>query len=207
MKKRWWWMIFILLIIIVSLSFYFDRIIEQFLSLIRNSFLNQIFFVVKFLDMDLIVVGILTLVLLFKKQKRWWVLPIWLTMGITAIVSVILKVLIHRARPFVSGVVSLLPGIAAEAKYLTWDFSFPSFDTALIFCTIPIISKLYPKWRYPLIVFAILVGLSRIYFGLHYLSDVICGALIGFLIGILIVYLENKYRFFRKMYKKIFRKK
>jgi undecaprenyl-diphosphatase len=51
--------------------------------------------------------------------------------------------------------------------------------------------------------FAILVAFSRVYFGVHYLSDVIAGAFIGYLIGYLAMNLEEKYKYsnFFKKYK------
>jgi undecaprenyl-diphosphatase len=127
-------------------------------------------------------------------------------MGITAIITVALKIIVHRIRPFAAGLVPLAAGITAKASYFVWDFSFPSGDTSFIFCAVPILSKLYPKLKYLWIGFAVLVGLSRVYFGLHYPSDVVSGALIGYFIGFFIVKLEDKTKFFGRIYNKIFKK-
>ena len=48
------------------------------------------------------------------------------------------------------------------------------------------------RLSYPLLVFAILVGFSRIYIGIHYPLDVLFGAIIGATCAIIILKLENK---------------
>ena len=162
---------------------------------------------IKFLNTEIFIVIFLTLLLLWRKKKREWILPLWLTMGATAIITVALKIIVHRIRPFTAGIVPLASGITAKASYSVWDFSFPSGDTSFIFCTIPILSKLYPRLKYLWIGFAVFVALSRVYFGVHFPSDVISGALIGYFIGLIIVKSENKTKFFGKIYNKIFKKK
>lgn len=197
----------LLVAVILALSFYFDKEIVVFFSSLRNLYLNEFFLGIKFLDTDIIVVAFLTLLLLWTRKKREWIFPLWLTIGVTAAISFVLKVLVHRIRPFATGIVSLAPGITASASYLVWDFSFPSGDAAFTFCLVPILSKLYPKLKYLWIGFAVLVALSRVYFGVHYLSDVISGGLIGLLVGIIIVKFEDKNGFFKRIYGKIFKKR
>jgi len=43
------------------------------------------------------------------------------------------------------------------------------------------------------LVIALIVSISRLYLGAHYLSDVIAGALIGYGIGVLVIWVYNKY--------------
>lgn len=206
--KKWgrYLILFTIVAIILVLSFYFDTGIIKFISSLRNIYLSDLFFGIKSIDNEIIIVGILTILLLFKEKKRKWILPTWISLATAAIISVVLKILVHRPRPFMQGVVSLLPGILDELKYHIWDFSFPSFDTAFIFSTVPIVSKLFPKFKYIWIIFATLIALSRMYFGLHFLSDVVSGALIGLLIGFIILQIENKKKIFGRIYNKLFKK-
>ncbi len=63
------------------------------------------------------------------------------------------------------------------------DPSFPSGHTSIAFSMATIFGHQYPKWRIPLYVGAGLVGLSRIYLGRHYASDVLMGAAVGTITG------------------------
>lgn len=54
---------------------------------------------------------------------------------------------------------------------------------AIITFTYLVLCKAYPKLIYPLFFIGIVIAYSRIYLGVHYLSDVFVGALIGSLIA------------------------
>ena len=61
--------------------------------------------------------------------------------------------------------------------------SFPSGHTAFAFSMATILGHQYPRWRIPFYVSAGLIGLSRIYLGRHYASDVMMGAAVGTITG------------------------
>jgi len=67
-------------------------------------------------------------------------------------------------------------------------YSFPSGHATVIFAAVTAISLHYKNWRVtiPMVIFAILVALSRLMLGLHRLEDVIVGSVVGLLTGILI---------------------
>jgi undecaprenyl-diphosphatase len=54
---------------------------------------------------------------------------------------------------------------------------------AIITLTYLVLRKAYPKLIYPLFFIGIVIAYSRIYLGVHYLSDVFVGALIGSIIA------------------------
>ena len=64
--------------------------------------------------------------------------------------------------------------------------AFPSGHTAYAFAGATLLGAQYPKLRIPLYIGAGLVGLTRIYLGRHYLSDVIAGAAVGTITGALV---------------------
>lgn len=92
--------------------------------------------------------------------------------------NLILKPLVARTRPYdVNTAIELL--IAAPK-----DFSFPSGHTAASFAAV---SALWfakeKKFWIPALVLAVLIAFSRMYFYVHYPTDVLGGALLGILCG------------------------
>lgn len=94
----------------------------------------------------------------------------WVTVGS-------LKLLVNRERP--SGVTK------------RWDSSFPSGHTAFAFTQAVIYSHYDHRLTIPMFTYATVVGFSRVYLGKHYPSDVLAGAALGIVVGILAVGLTN----------------
>jgi undecaprenyl-diphosphatase len=63
------------------------------------------------------------------------------------------------------------------------DSSFPSGHTAAAFGGAWLLARHYPRWAPAAYGVAALVGLSRVYLGVHYLSDVAIGAAAGVLLS------------------------
>jgi undecaprenyl-diphosphatase len=192
----------ILLGISIFASLYFDNFLIKSISFLRNGILDYFFLFVTFASSEVIIFLFLSSLFLWKEHKRKWIVPLWISLGLSAITSFILKITVQRDRPFQLGLVTLIPKLQ-EASYSVWNFSFPSSHSMIAFCAIPILSQKYPKLKKVWIGIAILIALSRIYFGLHFVSDVIIGGAIGYLIGVIVVKLEKEYRFGEKIYGKI----
>jgi len=205
MKKNKGVLILILAVCSVIVSLYFDSSLIKEASLLRNGILDWFFLLITYVSSEVIIFFILTALFLSRDKKREWIIPLWLSLFLSALVSFVLKITVQRARPFQLGIVSLLPSLL-ENSYSIWNFSFPSFQSMLAFCAIPILSKQYPKLKKFWIAFAVLIAFSRVYFGLHFFSDVIAGGIIGYLIGMLIVRLEKEHKFGKKIYNRIMRR-
>lgn len=76
--------------------------------------------------------------------------------------------------------------------------SFPSGHSALAFFTAEILSNRHPKFKIFLYIWAVGVAISRVYLQRHYPSDVIAGALLGFLSAKLTLKYQNKILDFAK---------
>lgn len=180
----------IIALIFVFVSLYFDRILVEGVSFLRNGILDTFFLFITLASSEVIIFFVLTSLFLWRDNKRRWILPLWASLGISAVTSFILKITIHRDRPFQLGIVPLISKLE-EASFYIWNFSFPSFQSALVFCAIPILSEQFPRLKKFWFVFAVLVAFSRVYFGVHFVSDVIVGGILGYLIGMIVVKLEK----------------
>ena len=195
--------IFIISIIAMILAFIFDKSILSFIASSRTALFTDFFLGLTFVSNTIIIFFFLTSLFLWQERKKRWILPLWLTLFSSVVASFILKTFIGRARPFEFGI-SAVP-LALESSFATWNSSFPSFQAMLAFSALPILDKEFPRFKYAWIAIASLIALSRVYLGVHFLSDVIAGALIGYFIGFIFLKLEQKKEFGRKIYYRIFR--
>jgi len=193
MKKRLLWLGGFLVLGI--LSFIFDNQISIFFQSLRNPVLNYLLSIFAFETGTMIILFAITSLFLFKEKKKEWILPLWITAAASAIITFIIKILIQRPRPFQEGVIYAVPlaQTLLGSTITLWNFSFPSFQATLAFCALPILDKEFKKLKYAWIAIALIISLSRVYFGVHYMSDVIFGAIIGYIIGLGVVKIKEKW--------------
>lgn len=192
-------------IIVGLIALSFDAQISVFVASLRGLIPSFFFIGFTFEIQTFIVLFFLTSLFLFQEQKRRWILPLWLTAALAIVISFILKYAIARPRPFDAGIVSVLT-IAYHligGMNTGWNFSFPSFQAVLAFSAIPILSKEFRKFKWVWVAIATIIAFSRVYFGLHYASDVIFGAVIGYFLGYFMVKLEQEYEPGKKLIKKL----
>lgn len=106
--------------------------------------------------------------------KAWVVSLVMLGTGALAtVIYKLIKQSTHRLRPC-----ECTPDLVLTVAPLD-RFSFPSGHTLHAVCFTVIACSASPGWLWVLMPFTVLVGLSRLVLGLHYLSDVLVGAIIG----------------------------
>ena len=100
-------------------------------------------------------------------------LTVAVTLLATTLATTALKSVFGRLRPPLDdhAITALVP--------LPGDASFPSGHASGAFAAAVALGLLVPRARVPALVVAALVAFSRIWLGVHYLSDVIAGALLG----------------------------
>lgn len=122
---------------------------------------------------------ILSIAMLFFKRTRKAG-----AMGLAALLvsfvctNLILKPLVHRTRPWLV-IEGLIPLVSEGDPH-----SFPSGHTSAAFAAACAWGPYLPRgWGNTAIVLAVLMGLSRLYVGVHFPTDVLAGAVIGCLSG------------------------
>ena len=121
-----------------------------------------------------IVIGVLFLLMGFWKK-------VWFRNGFLVLFSLLadlilcnkmLKPLFDRTRPYyVLDYEPLIPPVG--------DASFPSGHTAVSFAAATAIYAINRKWGIAAYAFAVLMGFSRLYLGVHFPLDVLGGAVVG----------------------------
>lgn len=118
------------------------------------------------------------LMLLLPFLYGWQAVSVSLHMGIVGLVGVgiykWLKTSTERVRPYCYSD-SIFQNVAALDQ-----FSFPSGHTLHAVSFTLVLLHDYPEWSVLVVPFAGFVAMSRVILGLHYPSDVLIGALIGF---------------------------
>lgn len=124
----------------------------------------------------------------FKKTRKFGMSVLFAVIVGTLLTNVIFKPMFDRPRPYVY--------YADNPLFMSWyefagahvesDKSFPSGHTTAAFeigvALFLVLNKKY-SWIFP--VFSALVGLSRIYLMVHYVTDVLGGVVIGTFAGIM----------------------
>ena len=132
-----------------------------------------------------------SLALMLFPRTRKVVTVMLLALGVGALITNLgLKPTVARPRPYVmeSGVFQSMWELAGQ--HMESDFSFPSGHTTAATAAMVAIFLSCPKRKsWVALVFALLMGLSRIYLGVHYFSDVLGGFVAGAIGGIVSFYI------------------
>lgn len=134
------------------------------------------------------ILAVFTILLFWQQQQKIFIVPFFLTIGGSSLTSFCLKFLTQRVRPFGSGYNEPFPSFPSGhatiaialggflVYYLAQTLSPSLFKTVILTCLILLILG---------------IGLSRLYLGVHYLSDVVVGYGIGGIWLLLGIYLSK----------------
>jgi len=149
-----------------------------FLQQIRNPVTDTIMAVFSVLGNFGLIWLVIAVILLIRKKTRRHGIQVLLCIAASLILNnLILKNLVARPRPFteIEGLTVMLSPHLADAG----SWSFPSGHAGSSFAAAWSLNCSFAKkarWAW---IVAVLIAFSRSYIGVHYLSDIICGALFG----------------------------
>ena len=179
-----------------------DVAIYQFVDSIMNPVLNTIFtFITHLGDTPGIIWCVLGICLLIPKKTRKLGILLFAGLAFSSIINnLCLKEIIERPRPY-----NLDPEVWANAGYeYVWpnlikkssSWSFPSGHTSTsigaAFALLLGCRKKELGIGIPAFIISLLIGFSRIYVHVHYPTDVIVGALIGLISGVIVYFIFEK---------------
>ena len=159
---------------------------------IQNTFMNVIAEFITFFGGSEFVIPMAVagaVMILFKKTRKFGMAVLFAVLIGTLFTNLIFKPMFDRPRPYVY--------YAENSLFMSWyefagahiesDKSFPSGHTTAAFelgiAMFCVIKNKKIAWVFP--VFSALVGLSRIYLMVHYVTDVLGGVVIGTFAGIM----------------------
>ena len=194
MKKSFYLFVFLFFadafLVLSGISSSFDNVISLFFSVHNNMILTNIFKIISFICSPkfMIILNVLLFILIIVKKK--YKLSIIVLSSISSVIfNNLVKIIVRRERPDYLRMV-------VEKSY-----SFPSGHTMISVLFFGSIIYLVNKYNlkhkrlitFSLSTFILLVGISRIYLGVHYLTDVVGGYLLSIVVLFFIIHiLERK---------------
>ncbi len=131
----------------------------------------------------------------FKRNQWWWIVFFVCTVAMTDMIGTrIFKHVFQRLRPCNDP--SFAPYVRLLLKDCAGGYSFVSnhainhFGLATFFYFT--LRRFIPKWAWIAWAWAFIISYSQIYVGIHYPLDVICGAILGILIGLFTALFFNR---------------
>lgn len=153
----------------------------DFLQTIHTPLLDKILaFITSLGNAGIVWIGLAVVLLILPKTRKAGIIVAAALLVDLILCNLILKNLVARVRPY-----DVNTAIAILIKK-PLDFSFPSGHTAASFAamTALFLAKMKKAWIAALIL-AVLIAFSRLYFYVHYPTDVLGGIVVGILSGVI----------------------
>ncbi len=167
----------------------FDRAVMAFVQEhCHNAVTDGIFPIITYLgEYGTVWIVLALLFLCFKKKRAQGLLMLCAIIGGFLVGEVLLKNLVCRPRPFQE-----FPGYTALLIPPPSGWSFPSGHSCSSFAAAAALCCQSRKWGVPALVLAGLIAFSRVFLFVHWPTDVLAGAALGILSGLLTCFLARR---------------
>ncbi len=171
-----------------------DEKLFMFLNGLHSGFLDIIMWHIsgKYIWLTLYVVLLYAIIKKYRQQGFLFILGIVLTIVIADQTSVFIKNSVERLRPTHNPDFGNI--VHVVRNYRGGNYGFVSSHAANCFGLATFIALIFKKqWiTASMLVWAIIVSYSRIYLGVHYPGDIICGGILGSTIAFVLFFISNK---------------
>jgi undecaprenyl-diphosphatase len=172
----------------IAVSFHFDDSVRDFMARHQNRGMHDFMrYVSLFGDWPShVALGLLFLGIAWIRDSKKWMrifLAMLVAMSIAGVTGHVIKRTIPRPRPSVKTEIHW-GGSRFSSKYHSFPSGHVGASTAF-FCTLFLANRRIGLACLPI---PILIAFSRMYIGAHYLSDVVCAAILGTLCALLVTH-------------------
>jgi membrane-associated phospholipid phosphatase len=173
--------------IAIAVSFHFDDSVRDFMMQHQNREMRNLMRYVSFYGdwPTHAAAGLILLVLAWRRGNKEWTrifLAMLLAMVLAGVTGTVIKRSLPRARPSVH-TETRWGGPRFSSKY----HSFPSGHVGASTAFFGVLLIARRRVGLACLPIPMLIGFSRLYIGAHYLSDVVCAAVLGLLCALLLV--------------------
>lgn len=165
-----------------------DKFIDLINRKMRNKFLDT--FMYRVTDLGGAIFSALvcmSMLLLGTEDVKRIGIEALVVLGISQIIVQSLKLILSRERPY--KIIEQLNTFGINLK----DYSFPSGHTTASFSLAATIAMNVPRLTIIVFFLALIIGISRIYLGVHYPTDVVAGIILGIGTSLIVHHYMMKY--------------
>lgn len=188
--------VFITRAVLAKQTMLIDESVSNYIYSLRTPLLTKVMFFFSLLGEQIVIAGSVLVVIFLTRRhhrKETFIFPLLLTMGL--IVTSLLKILFKVPRPTIDPLLTLN------------SYSFPSghsLNAFLFYATIAYFVYHFTKRKLTTIfvsvsslIIILMVGISRIYLGVHHPSDVLAGYDVGFSLFVTTIVVDKTIDYFR----------
>jgi membrane-associated phospholipid phosphatase len=183
-----WLVGLVLAAIAIAIAFHFDDAVRDFFAQHQNSVMRNFMRNVSLYGdwPSHVVLGLILLGIAWRRQSKKWMrifLSMLLAMAIAGVAGTAIKRTVPRARPSVKSELRW-----GGPRFSTKYHAFPSGHVGASTAFFGVLIFARRRVGLACLPIPILIGLSRMYLGAHYLSDVVCAAVLGIFCALLVTH-------------------